>query len=149
MIENVPSWEIFPFNYPDSFQVTLNSLDTTSILNCRMVCTTWRNWFNTSKTVWSSVLSKVVIRAISRRVKVELEQVWEIRLDLLLEMMDECWTEKQEMSMAIRIERAAKQKLWKEFEVRNYFAISDLISIVFSTPWRWLISYIKNLPEDQ
>jgi len=47
---------------------------------------------------------------------VELEQVWEIRLDLLLEMMDECWTEKQEMSMAIRIERAAKQKLWKEFE---------------------------------
>jgi len=47
---------------------------------------------------------------------VELEQVWEIRLDLLLEMMDECWTEKQEMSMAIRIERAAKQKLWREFE---------------------------------
>ena len=49
----------------------------------------------------------------------ELEQVWFIRLDLLLDMMDECWTGKQEMSMAIRIERAAKQKMWREFEVRN------------------------------
>ena len=47
----------------------------------------------------------------------ELEQVWEIRLDLLLDMMDECWTGQQEMTMAIRIERAAKQNLWREFEV--------------------------------
>jgi len=115
-MDSVSPWKIFPFSYPDSFQVILNSMDTHSILNCRRVCTTWRTWFNTSKTVWSGVLPKVVIRAISRRVKEELEQVWEIRLDLLLEMMDECWTEKQEMSMAIRIERASKQKLWREFE---------------------------------
>ena len=47
----------------------------------------------------------------------ELELVWDIRLDLLLEIVDECWTEKQEMTMAIRIERAAKQSLWREFEV--------------------------------
>jgi len=115
-MDNDTPWKNFPYSYPDSFQVILNSLDTASILNCRMVCITWRNWFNTSKTVWSRVLPKVVIRAISRRVKLELEQVWEIRLDLFLDMMDECWTEKQEMSMAIRIERAAKQKLWREFE---------------------------------
>ena len=117
MMETVSSWENLPFSHPDSFQAILDSLDTNTILNCRMVCTIWRNWFNTSKTVWSSVLPKVVNRAICRRVKMELEQVWEIRLDLLLDMMDECWTVQQEMSMAIRIERAAKQKLWKEFEV--------------------------------
>ena len=117
MLEDGSSWNSFPFSYPDSFQAILNSLDTSTILNCRMVCMTWRNWFNTSKTVWSGVLPKVVTRAVCRRVKTELEQVWEIRLDLLLDMIDECWTENQEMSMAIRIERASKQKMWGESEV--------------------------------
>ena len=77
----------------------------------------WRDWFNTSKTVWSSVLPNIVNRAVYRNVRMELDQVWEIRLDLLLEMVDECWNEKQEMCMAIKIERATRQKIWKEFEV--------------------------------
>jgi hypothetical protein len=47
----------------------------------------------------------------------ELDLVWDIRLDLLLEIVDKCWTEKQEMMMTIRIERAAKHSLWREFEV--------------------------------
>ena len=77
----------------------------------------WRDWFNTSKTVWSSVLPNIVNRAVYRNVRMELDQVWEIRLDLLLEMENECLNEKQEMSMAIKIERATRQKIWKEFEV--------------------------------
>jgi len=91
-------------------------LDTATILNCRVVCTDWRDWFSISKTLWSSVLPKAVTRVFSRRVRAEVDQVWDIRLDLLLEMVDECWNEDQEMSMAIRIERASKQQLWREFE---------------------------------
>ena len=77
----------------------------------------WRDWFNNSNTVWSGFLPKVVSRVLRKRVRVELEQVWDIRLDLLLDMVDECWTEEQEMSMAIKIERASKQHVWREFEV--------------------------------
>ena len=110
-------WGKFPFSHPDSFQKMLTMLDTTTILNCRAVCIDWRNWFSISQTVWGSVLPRVVTRVFTRRVRMELELVWDIRLDLLLEMVDECWTEKQEMMMAIRIERAAKQSLWREFEV--------------------------------
>jgi len=76
----------------------------------------WRDWFYSSKTIWSSVLPKIVNRAICRKVRMELDQVWEIRLDLLLELVDECWTEKEEMGIAIKIERATRQKIWREFE---------------------------------
>jgi hypothetical protein len=110
-------WVKFPFSHPDSFQKMLTMLDTTTILNCRAVCIDWRNWITFSQTVWARVLPRVVTRVFSRRVRMELELVWDIRLDLLLEIVDECWTEKQEMTMAIRIERAAKQSLWREFEV--------------------------------
>ena len=110
-------WVKFPFSHPDSFQKMLTMLDTTTILSCRAVCIDWRNWFTISQTVWASVLPRVVTRVFSRRVRMELELVWDIRLDLLLEIVDKCWTEKQEMMMAIRIERAAKQSLWREFEV--------------------------------
>ena len=100
----------------------MTMLDTATILNCRVVCMDWRDWFSVSKTLWSRVLPKAVTRVFSRRVRAEVDQVWDIRLDLLLEMVDECWTENQEMSMSIRIERASKQQLWREFEV------SELVS---------------------
>ena len=119
-MENViHSWEQFPFSHPDSFRAVLYWLDTPSVLNCREVCTMWRDWFNNSNTVWSGFLPKVVSRVLRKRVRVELEQVWDIRLDLLLDMVDECWTEEQEMSMAIKIERASKQQVWREFEVKS------------------------------
>ena len=114
----IHSWEEFPFSHPDSFQAVLYWLDTSTILSCREVGTMWRDWFNNSNTVWSGFLPKVVSRVLRKRVRVELEQVWEIRLDLLLDMVDECWTEEQEMSMAIKIERASKQQVWREFEVK-------------------------------
>ena len=118
MENGIHSWEEFPFSNPDSFQAVLYWLDTSTILSCREVCTMWRDWFNNSNTVWSGFLPKVVSRVLRKRVRVELEQVWEIRLDLLLDMVDECWTEEQEMSMAIKIERASKQQVWREFEVK-------------------------------
>jgi hypothetical protein len=83
-------WVKFPFSHPDSFQKMLTMLDTTTILNCRAVCIDWRNWITFSQTVWARVLPRVVTRVFSRRVRMELELVWDIRLD-------ECWTEKQEM----------------------------------------------------
>ena len=99
-------WVKFPFSHPDSFQKMLTMLDTTTILNCRAVCIAWRNWISFSQTVWARVT-----RVFSRRVRMELDLVWDIRLDLLLEIVDKCWTEKQEMMMTIRIERAAKHSL--------------------------------------
>eukprot|EP00092_Neocalanus_flemingeri_P040007 GFUD01043576.1.p1 GENE.GFUD01043576.1~~GFUD01043576.1.p1 ORF type:complete len:514 (+),score=137.80 GFUD01043576.1:112-1653(+) len=110
------SWAKFPFSHPCSFQKILVMLDTSTILDCRVVCTDWRDWFTASKTVWSSVSSRMVARMLRRKMRTELEQVWDIRLDLLLEMVDECWTEEQELTMAIRIERATKQSIWCEFD---------------------------------
>jgi len=109
-------WAKFPFSHPTSFKKLLKMLDTTSILNCRAVCTNWRDWFSISETIWSSVLPTVMSRAFERTTRVEVEQIWDIRLDLLYDMRDECWTEEQNMSTAIRIERATKQSLWWEFE---------------------------------
>ena len=60
----------------------------------------------------------------------ELDQVWEIRLDLLLELVDECWDEKEEMSIAIKIERATRQKIWKEFEVRIELHVQIIVLIL-------------------
>eukprot|EP00092_Neocalanus_flemingeri_P023530 GFUD01025518.1.p1 GENE.GFUD01025518.1~~GFUD01025518.1.p1 ORF type:complete len:514 (+),score=143.60 GFUD01025518.1:110-1651(+) len=110
------SWAKFPFSHPCSFQKILVMLDTSTILNCRVACTDWRDWFTASKTIWSSVSSRTVARVLRRKMRTELEQVWDIRLDLLLEMVDECWTEEQEMTMAIRIERATRQPIWCEFD---------------------------------
>eukprot|EP00092_Neocalanus_flemingeri_P040010 GFUD01043579.1.p1 GENE.GFUD01043579.1~~GFUD01043579.1.p1 ORF type:complete len:435 (+),score=112.83 GFUD01043579.1:35-1339(+) len=106
----------FPFSHPVSFQKILILLDTSTILNCRVVCTDWRDWFTASKTIWSSVSSRMVARMLRRKMRTELEQVWNIRLGLLLKMVDECWTEEQEMTMAIRIERVTRQPIWCEFD---------------------------------
>eukprot|EP00092_Neocalanus_flemingeri_P095820 GFUD01121926.1.p1 GENE.GFUD01121926.1~~GFUD01121926.1.p1 ORF type:complete len:409 (+),score=125.20 GFUD01121926.1:39-1265(+) len=108
------SWAKFPLSHPLSFQKILTMLDTSTILNCRVVCTDWRDWFTASKTIWSGVSSRIVARVLRRKTE-ELEQVWDTRLDLLLEMVEECWTEEQEMTMAIRIERATKQSISWEF----------------------------------
>ena len=120
----IPStWIKFPFSHPSSFQKILAMLDTSTILACRRVCSDWRDWFSISWTVWASVLSNMVAKSVRRRWKFDLEQIWDIRLDLLLEMVDECWTVNREMQMAIRIERATNQSIWFEFEVNVQFTI--------------------------
>ena len=116
-VSTLSPWTKFPFSHPFSFQKVMAMLDTSTILACRVVCSDWRDWFSISSTVWASVLSNMVAKSVRRRMKLELEQVWDIRLDMLLEMVDECWTVNREMIMAIRIERAINQSIWLEFEV--------------------------------
>ena len=114
----VPSpWSKFPFSHHRSFHLIVQMLDTHSILNCRLVCTDWKDWFTATKSLWNSVLHQVVARAFRRKVKFMHEHAWDIRLDLLPEIVDECCTEEQYMSVAIKVERATRQKIWVDFKV--------------------------------
>merc|ERR1719300_1515218 len=68
-------------------------------------------WFSLSKSLWTSVLSKVVSRSCKRKVPDELKTAWDMRLNVLLQMTDEVCTEKDRMKMAMKIERATKQRV--------------------------------------
>ena len=60
-----------------------------------------------------------------------MDMVWDIRMYLLWYMFD--WTAEQEMSLAIRIERATKQSLWWGFKLRRS-VLSCVIIYIFRIP---------------
>ena len=111
------SWQNFPLSHPLPFRQLVLNLDVQSICNCKLVCRNWKNWFDSSS-IWSHVMPRLVNHMFERRVQRGLEQVWDNKMDLLLDMVDECITEEQKMSMALRIERTLNERLWMDYEVK-------------------------------
>ena len=53
------NWEEFPLTHPNLFSSILIHCDPGDILSCRIVCTTWRAWFNSSS-IWSKLLDRLL-----------------------------------------------------------------------------------------
>jgi len=105
-----------PWRFPAVFlKIMLSTQCPRTILSCSLVCRSWNEWLGKTGNLWSVLLQDLLRKAIMRRVSsCALDKVWSLRLDLLIEMEDECEGEEELRWLAIRCDRATRQAILKD-----------------------------------